>query len=290
MSLVKIGNGQLSVTVETLGAELFSVRTADGAEWLWQGDPKYWSGRAPILFPVVGRTPEGFITVGGIKYPIGNHGFARSSEFAVVESSADRVRLRIADSAATRASFPFAFSLDLVFAIEGGALVSRAEVTNTGDVAMPFSFGFHPAFQWPLPGAAGKAHWLTLAEPEEPPTHRLGDKLVLARGVEPSVFVKGRYQPKAADFERDAIIIEKIASPSVTFGVDGGAQIKVGWQGLSSLGIWQKPGAPYLCIEPWQGLPPWVGGSVALEDRPGSVALEPGVTRSFTMTVVPQPA
>ena len=288
MALVTIGNGQLAVAVETTGAELQSLKTSDGAEWLWQGDPAVWSGRAPILFPVVGRTPEGFITVGGVKFPIGNHGFARSSIFSVVDHSSDSVRLRILDSAATWKSFPFALSLDLVFALEGGTLVNRAEVKNTGKIPMPFSFGFHPAFQWPLPGGEGKPHWLTLADGEKPPTHRLGDKLVLATAVEPSMFVQGRYLPKAQDFERDAIIIEKIASSSVTFGVDGGPQIEVGWQGLSSLGIWQKPGASYLCIEPWQGLPPWVGGSVALEDRPGGVTLAPGTTRTFTMTVTPK--
>lgn len=289
MGLVKISDRQLTVAIDLLGAELASIRTADGSEWLWQGDAKYWNGRAPILFPVVGRTPEGFITVAGVKFPIGNHGFARTSTFGVVEEAADRVRLRIADSAETWKSFPFAFALDIVFALEGSTLVNRAEVKNTGAVPMPFSFGYHPAFQWPLPGGEGKTHWFTLSGGEEPPTHRLGDKLVLAPAIEPSMFVKGRYQPKAADFERDAIIIEKIASPSVAFGVDGGPQIEVGWQGLSSLGIWQKPGAPYICIEPWQGLPPWVGGSVALEDRPGGVVLAPDEMRTFTMTVTPKP-
>jgi galactose mutarotase-like enzyme len=290
MAFVKIGSPALTVTLDTLGAELASIRTADGAEWLWQGDPAIWAGRAPILFPVVGRTPEGFVTVGGKKFPIGNHGFARTSLFNVVEEAANSIRLRIADTEETRQSFPFAFSLDIVFAIEDGTLINRAEVTNTGAEAMPFSFGFHPAFQWPLPGGEGKPHWLTLQGGEEPPTHRLGEHLVLASAIEPTVFAKGRYQPKAADFERDAIIIEKIASAAVSFGVDGGPQINVGWEGLSSLGIWQKPGAPYLCIEPWQGLPPWVGGSVALEDRPGSVTLAPGAMRSFTMTIAPRAA
>ena len=289
MGRVKIDNCHLTVTIDPQGAELGSIRTADGAEWLWQGDPAVWNGRAPILFPVVGRTPEGFVTVGGVKFPIGNHGFARSSIFSTVDRSSDRVRLRIVDSAETWKSFPFAFSLDLVFALEGGTLVNHAEVKNTDRTPMPFSFGFHPAFQWPVPGGEGKPHWLTLAGGEEPPTHRLGEHLVLAPDIEPSVFAKGRYLPKAADFERDAIIIEQIASPAVTFGVDGGPQIDVGWQGLSSLGIWQKPGAPYICIEPWQGLPPWVGGSGALEDRPGSVVLAPGATRTFTMTVTPKP-
>jgi galactose mutarotase-like enzyme len=290
VALVNVGSGQLSVAVNTLGAELFSIKTPDGAEWLWQGDAKYWNGRAPILFPVVGRTPDGYVTVNGTEYPIGNHGFARTSTFDVVEQSEGRVRLRIADNPETRVSFPFAFRLDLVFSVEGAALTTRAEVTNTGTVTMPFSFGYHPAFHWPLPGGASKTYWLTLPDGEEPPTMRLGEKLVLAPKSEPSMFSKGRYQPRAGDFVRDAIIIEKIAGSSIVFGVDGGPGVTVGWQGLDSLGIWQKPGAPYLCIEPWQGLPPWVGGSVELEDRPGSVTLAPGAMRAFTMTITPRRA
>lgn len=283
-----IGNDALTVAVDTLGAELASIATAPGAEWLWQGDPAIWSGRAPILFPIVGRTFDGAISVGGRKYPMNIHGFCRRAVFAVVQAEPDALRLRLTDSPATRAQYPFAFNLDIVFAVEGGTLVNRAEVHNTGAAPMPFSFGFHPGFSWPLPGGKGKQHWLTLSEEEEPPTSRLGEKLMTAPGHEPSVFSAGRYAPAPADFQRDAIIIDALKSRAITFGVDGGPTIEVTFADLSSLGIWQKPGAPYLCIEPWQGSTPLVGGSDAIDQRPGNVWLAPGATRSFSMTITPR--
>ncbi|MEJ0097097.1 MAG: aldose 1-epimerase family protein [Bauldia sp.] len=287
MAILKIGNEALQVAVDSHGAELNSIRSADGAEWLWQGDPEFWNGRAPILFPVVGRSPDSTVTIGGRKFPMSNHGFARTTEFAAVEQRPETLRLRIVDSEETRKSYPFAFQLDIVFALEGATLVNRAEVRNTGSVRMPFSLGFHPAFFWPLPGGERKTHFVTLADTEEPPTLRLGDKLVLAPGEELTVFTEGRFAPSPADFERDAIIIDDIRSHRATFGVDGGPQVLVTWDGLTALGLWQKPGAAYLCIEPWQGLPPYVGGSVALEERPGIVWLDPGASRTFTMTITP---
>ncbi len=290
MPVIEFGNDRLHAAVNTRGAELWSVRSADGAEWLWQGDPAWWAGRAPVLFPIVGRTFNGAISIDGKPYPMGIHGFCRQAEFAVAETKPHSVRLRLTDGPATREQYPFAFRLDLVFAAEGDTLVNRAEVHNPGDKPLPFSFGLHPAFNRPVPGGAGKEHWLTLAEPEEPPTTRLGKDLMTAPGTEPSLFRRGRYAPKAADFERDAFILDGLRSRSLWFGVDGGARVDVAFPDMSMLGVWQKPGAPYLCIEPWQGTTPLVGASDDLASRPGSMSLEPGATRTFTMTVTPRPA
>lgn len=288
MATLTIGNGTLSAAVSTHGAELASIRTADGAEWLWQGDPAWWTGRAPVLFPIVGRVENGIITVGGRPYPITTHGFARGSDFDVAESKPEALRLRLVDSDATRTQYPFAFRLDLVFAVEGGTLIARAEVTNAGTGRMPFSLGFHPAFRWPLPGGEGMPHRVRLEKPEEPPTVRLGEKLMTAPGHQPTVFRNGRYAPAAGDFAGDAVILDGLASRAATFGVDGGPEVAVTFADFPTLGIWQKPGAPYLCLEPWQGLTPLLGASEAIEDRPGIVWLEPGATRSFTMTITPR--
>ena len=289
MTIVTIRNDALTVGVNTRGAELTSIRTADGAEWLWQGDPAVWAGRAPILFPVVGRNLDDNVSYGGRSYPMKIHGFARGADFVIAEEKPDAVTLRLTDSGETRAQFPFPFILDVTFALTGDTLVKRAEVRNPGGEAMPVSFGFHPGFVWPLPGGKGKTHLVTLAVAEEPPTRRLGERLLYSLTDEPSVFTDGRFVPKAADFARDAIIVAEPASRSLTFGVDGGPEVAVGFDGLESFGLWQKPGAAYLCIEPWQGHAAVVGKGSAVEDRPGNVWIAPGAVRAFTMTVTPRP-
>lgn len=289
MPVVTVRNPALTVAVDTVGAELASIRTADGGEWLWRGDPKVWAGRAPILFPVVGRTLDNAVSFGGRRFPMKGHGFTRGADFVVVEEKADAVTLRLIDSEATRAQYPYAFILEITFALSGDTLVIRAEVSNPGGEAIPVSFGFHPGFVWPLPGGEGATHIVTLAVAEEPPTKRLGDRLLYEPADEPSVFTSGRYTPRPADFIRDAVIVSDLASRSLTFGVDGGPEVAVAFDGLESLGLWQKPGAPYLCIEPWQGLPAIVGKGDAVEDRPGTVWIAPGAVRAFTMTVTPRP-
>lgn len=290
MSVITIRNSDLTVSVDTIGAELASILTPDGAEWLWQGDPKVWAGRAPILFPVVGRTLDDAVSFAGRRFPMKGHGFARRANFAVAEEKADAVTLRLADDETTLAQFPFPFVLDITFALSGDTLVTRAEVRNPGREPMPVSFGFHPGFVWPLPRGEGRAHAVTLAFAEEPATKRLGERLLYEPADEPSVFAAGCYVPEPSDFTRDAVIISDLASRSLTFGVNGGPEVAIAFDGLDSLGIWQKPGAPYLCIEPWQGLPAIVGKGDAVEDRPGTVWIAPGAVRAFTMTITPRAA
>jgi hypothetical protein len=62
----------------------------------------------------------------------------------------------LSDSEATRAVYPFAFRLALAFRVTEARLHVAATVTNAGDHDMPFSFGYHPAFAWPLPGGAAR--------------------------------------------------------------------------------------------------------------------------------------
>ena len=54
-----ISNDKLCVKISDFGAELQSVTDlADGCEYIWQGDAKYWDDRAPTLFPICGRFTE----------------------------------------------------------------------------------------------------------------------------------------------------------------------------------------------------------------------------------------
>ena len=45
-------NKELTVIFESKGATLHSIKDNDGVEYLWEGDPEYWSGQAPVLFPI----------------------------------------------------------------------------------------------------------------------------------------------------------------------------------------------------------------------------------------------
>ncbi|MBX9885089.1 MAG: aldose 1-epimerase family protein, partial [Novosphingobium sp.] len=229
---------------------------------------------------------------GGQAYRMPKHGFARRSAFTVTEQAADRVVFRLEDSAETRASYPFAFVLDMTFVLTGLTLMMAATVHNTGDAVLPFSFGYHPAFAWPLPGGADKAAHRVVFEADEPQLIRQLDKasgLIHPDGVPTPV--KGRELALDPElFCHDALIWTELASRRLSYGAEGGAWLDVAFPDSPMLGIWQVPGARYLCIEPWQGHSDPRGYNGDFRDKPGAVTLAPGASRSFAMNVTVRPA
>jgi galactose mutarotase-like enzyme len=280
---MQIANDHLSIEISERGAELRSITTPDGAEWLWQGDPAWWAGRSPLLFPVVGRSPDNTVTIGGVPHAMPAHGIARISDFAEEARGADWARLVLEDSAATRENYPFAFRLILTYRLVDATLSVIASVTNRDSVAMPFQFGFHPGFCWPLPGGAGQRHSVALANGAEPALYRLdADKLIVDQPL-PSPFAAGLLQPEPAMFEADAMLFPSDAGHEMRFGVDNGPSVRMVTANLPHFAIWQKPGAPFLCLEPWHGTAPFADTGNALETRHGSMLLPAGETADFRM-------
>jgi galactose mutarotase-like enzyme len=291
--LFAITSGALTAQIGRLGAELRSLTDAAGREYMTDADPAYWTGHAPVLFPIVGMLNGGRYRLGEREYALPKHGFARRSDFVCAEH-ADRgsARLALEDSAETRAVFPFAFRLELGFEIEATTLGITATVTNPGDQALPFSFGFHPAFAWPLPGGAAKdAHRVVFARDEPAPIRRIDPASgLLLPGAEPSP-VDGRVlAPAAEQFAADAMIWDRLQSRSLSFGAEGGAWIDLKFPDTPFLGVWQKPGARFLALEPWQGFNDPVGYTGDFRDKPGVVELAPGGSRSFRLAITVRPA
>ncbi len=143
MASISLSSGALACTIDPFGAELSSLSVA-GRDYLWDGDPAWWSGRAPILFPIVGMLAGGAYRWHGREHALDKHGFARRRRFDLVEQTEASVTFRLSADAGTRAIYPFEFELDVQFAL-CAALTVSARVSNRGSGPMPFSFGFHPA-------------------------------------------------------------------------------------------------------------------------------------------------
>jgi galactose mutarotase-like enzyme len=285
--LITIASDQVTARINPLGAELWSLTDAAGREYLTDADPAFWTGHAPVLFPIVGALNGGVLRLGQSEYPLSKHGFARTSSFECVAASENGARFRLTDSGATRAVYPFAFVFEMAFRIDGPALSMTATVENPGDEPLPFSFGFHPAFAWPLPGGADKAaHRIVFAEEEAQPIRRIDPASGLLLPEPQSSPVEGRVlAPDAALFEADALIWDRLASRSLSYGAPGGASLDIAFPDTPMLGIWQKPGANYLCIEPWQGIADPLGYAGDFRDKPGAILLPPGEARVFRMDV-----
>lgn len=280
-----IDGGRLSATIKADGAELCSLRTADGRELLWQAGPE-WPRHAPVLFPIVGRLKDDRLVHGGKAHRMTQHGFARDRRFTWGERGATACRLTLADDADTRALYPFAFRLELIYELDGNSLTVRHVLSNPGAEVLPASLGVHPAFRWPLvDGVEKDAHELLFDKDEPAPIRRVEGGL-LSPTLEPSP-IQGRRLPlNEGLFTADAVILDHPASRSVRYSAPGAPSITVSWEGFKELGIWSKPtGAPFLCIEPWHGHASPADFDGPFEDKPGLMHLAPGEQRELSYTV-----
>ena len=145
-----IKNDFLTVSVKSLGAEISSIKTNDGCEYMWQGDPNYWAGQAPIMFPICGRFFEGKYTYLGKEYQMGSHGIARHSEFSLKSQGEAFLTLSLVGNETTKESYPFDFIFDVTFKLIGTKLRIEYRITNTDNKDLIFGLGAHPAFNVPL--------------------------------------------------------------------------------------------------------------------------------------------
>lgn len=284
--MIEIGSEGLTAVVNPQGAELWSLKDAEGRELMTDADPAFWTGRAPLLFPIVGRLMDDKYRIDGKEYALPQHGFARRQPFALIDQAPDRAVFRLIDNAETRAAYPFAFALEAAFSLRGATLAMDITVTNTGNADMPASFGFHPAFAWPLPyGAAKDAHRILFAEAEP------GRLAAIVRGgwMDADGWdspVEGReLRLHDALFERDALVWDPVRSQSLAYGAPDVPQLLCDFPDTPALGLWMKPGARYLCIEPWHGIADPFGFAGEIWDKPLMQRYAPGQSRTFSMRV-----
>lgn len=281
---VSIASNALHATISSLGAELVRLRTASGIELLWDGNPAVWAGRSPLLFPIVGSVKDDRITVDGKRYPLSRHGFARTSTFELVSATPSQCLWRLRANEETRARYPFAFGLHVAYAVESTRLTMTATVSNPGDRPMPVSFGFHPAFRWPLlPDLPRERHAVHFDKPEPAPLRRLDNGLL--GGTVPSPVQGDRLDLADSLFAHDALIWDRLQSRGLTYGAPAGPLLRLDFDDMPHLGIWTKPGAGYICLEPWQGFASPLGFDGELADKPGIVSIEPGAARPFSLSI-----
>lgn len=281
-----VSSGALTAQVNPLGAELSTLRDPSGHELLWDGNPTFWNGRAPLLFPIVGALAGGTYRVADKTYALSRHGFARRKRFEVLRASPAAVLLRLKSDEETRALYPFCFQLQVRFAIADSTLLVTTLVINEGHGPMPASFGYHPAFRWPLPfGAAREMHGIEFDLEEPAPIRRL-DGVGLVTPVRYPTPIQARRLPLADElFVDDVVILDALRSQRVTYGAATGPRLIVQFPDTPYLGLWSKPGAPFICIEPWHGMADPVAFSGDFTAKPGVFIVPPGEQREFRMEV-----
>ena len=280
-----IFNHDIRASIRGLGAELVRLQDGNGTDYLWDGNPRWWDGHSPILFPIVGELNEGKLKVDGKAFPMARHGFARVSAFEMILREVSHCAFRLRPNEKTRAQYPFEFELRLDYEVIGRALLIRASISNAGDIVMPASFGFHPAFRWPLVADKSKADYsITFDEPEVACVERPLNGL-LSGTPRPSPVVGKRLDLADSIFEDGAFIFDKLKSRRVIYGASTGPRIAVAFGGMPHLGIWSKPEAGFVCIEPWHGYASPQDFDGELRNKPGMMLIEPGQLRQLEVRI-----
>ena len=246
-----IENEQLKIGVKEQGCELTSIFSKkDNTERLWQGDKSIWNGQSPILFPVIGRLLDDKYILDGKEYEMPKHGFARNHQWSLKEKSENSISFILTDSEQTFKMYPFRFKLIVTFTLEENKLSVRHTVINTDSRTIYFSLGAHPAFVCRI------GDRLSFDTPETLDSMKIDlEKSLLLTETKPVLKDETDIVITKDIFNEDALIFEGVKSEYVTLTSDNhNRKIRFNLGGAPYLGIWAKPGAPYVCIEPWHGL------------------------------------
>jgi galactose mutarotase-like enzyme len=274
---VSISSGKLTAEIDPRGAQLSALRAGDGGDLLWNGDPKVWAGRAPLLFPIVGVLAGGVYRLGSKTYALSRHGFARDKFFALKGSSASIAAFSLQADESTRSVYPFQFELHVRYELSGATLAVTTTISNLGAADMPASFGYHPGFRWPLPyGQPRSSHFIEFENDEPAPARRIDPAGLLTPVRHPTPISNRRLNLADALFQEDVLIFDQLKSRSVSYGGSAGPRLRIDFSDATYLGVWTKPGANFICIEPWHGITDPEGFSGDFMQKPGVQVLKAG--------------
>ncbi len=274
-----------SATLDTIGGELTGYKQ-DGVEYVWQGDPAYWSGHAPVLFPIVGALKNGSIRLEGKEYTMPKHGVARKREFALLEKTEDSATFLCKADSESMQMYPFRFVLTVTHRLLENGFVTTYGVTNEDEREMPFCIGGHPGFRCPLnDGERFEEYELLFDESETIPALYTDGGTLLLRDSAVQLIKDGRRIPlRYSDFDKDAFILDGIRSRGVRLVHKAtGKGLHFSFDGFAALVVWTPPTqkAPFLCLEPWAGLPALPDETGDFLDKPHAMVLQPGMTKCF---------
>jgi len=275
--ITTINNQWLSISVNSLGAELTSIQSSDGNEYLWEADPAVWNGKSPNLFPFIGKVNDSRYRLAGTEYPMTKHGFARKSEFILLKQSDNSITYRLSDSDETIKCYPFQFDLDITFILDEKTIRVLYQVSNNSKTKMPFSLGAHPAFalNW-TDGDSITDYYIEFDQTETCPYQQFNGT-ALGRHQFPSLSNTSILNINKSMFDIDATIYHGLKSEAVTLrSKQSDRSVRVEFPGFTYLGFWSKPAAPYFCIEPWYGVDDYEDFNGDLTDKDGIEIIDAG--------------
>lgn len=278
MSKYLIESEEFEVQITDAGAEICSFKNKkSGKEYIWQGNPEIWGSHAPVLFPIVGGLKNNTFFFDDKPYQLPRHGFVRGNkDLRVISQLTHQLVLQLKSSEKTKNIYPFDFDFQISFELLSNQLKISHQLINTGNIKMYFSLGAHPAFNCPLEEDKKYEHYhLQFEETENLNTWMLDEKGQIKEEGETIMNRTNKLFLHSNLFDKDALIFKSLRSRQVSLCEQDHEIIRLAFKDFNSLGLWAKPAAPFICIEPWLGYADSSNSNQQLKDKEGIIGLDP---------------
>ncbi len=285
MGTLSIKNENMLVEVNFLGAQLSKVQ-CNGEEYLWQGDSKYWSGQAPLLFPAIGSYENNQIQIRGRLCEMSNHGFLQTMNFEVEELQESKVVLLAKYNEETLQQYPFRFQVQVTMEVQEKSFISTYKIKNLDDETMVYNFGLHPALNCNIEASEKFEDYYVEFEKQVDI-----DSLLFNDALRIEINQVRRIQENTAKLELQhdlfhrTIIMNDIDFNTVWLGHrEKGRKVELHFEGFNLFAMWQPVGSPFICLEPWNGIDGIVQDFPSLEESPTVQSLKVGKEKSYTLS------
>ena len=289
--LYTIENDYLKVAVDTAGAQLMSVYSKKtDTEYLWQGDPAYWAGRAYNLFPTIGRMFEGKYFYKNKEYVLRSHGVARYNQFELETQTETKLVFLLKDNEQTRSEYPFSFEFRVTFLLKDNEVTTHYAVKNLGNDTLYCGFGGHPGINIPWKGdvACFEEHYLEFSEKTNVSRQILFERTYMANEVVPYPLKEGVKLPLQHDlFDNDAVILQNTSHCVSVKSEKDPRYVTMRYDDFKYIGFWHPDDtdAPFVCLEPWSMLPASQGVCDHFEAKADMYHVAPGATQTAQFTL-----
>jgi len=270
-------NDFFTLGVKEMGAELTSLKSKKtGFEYIWDGNTDIWYGQSPILFPVIGRLLDDKYRLNGVEYSMEKHGIVRKKPFKLVEQTKDSLTFLQSDDEISLKIYPYHFDLFVTFSLKGASLEVTHKVVNKNDGVMYYSFGAHPAFNCEIGDYLEFDNPQTVMNEQIDHDSLLIDKQVKLLDNEKKIVIEKN------TFDNDALILSGYTDKAISLKSENHNRVVRFNFDSPVLGIWAKPNAPYVCIEPWWGINDNHDKKDDLSKKREIMSLDANCSREFT--------
>ncbi len=255
-----IKNEYYTITVSNKGAELISVKGADGFEYIWQqSEERFWGDHAPLLFPVCGRILDSKYSYCGKEYPMSAHGFAKNFEFAIASKEGSHITMTLSSNEETRKIYPFDFILIANYELRGRDIIFTFTVTNKSNTDLPYMFGWHPGFTLPCENGVDIESFKLQLSVDKVNWYPLQNGPFVCPDSREYPLVDGAYRLCEKEIYENDTMIYTGHKNRLSMTADASSYVlDFEWsENMPYLCVWKEDSndAKFVCLEPWSDVP-----------------------------------